>query len=137
MDFGLTKPKATAINGPEQPATGGRAGIIPLTYAAESALHTVGLPRRGAGPDQLDELEQVGDLERAAAGGQGDEGVRVRGVGPGARQRALRALLVEEEGPVLLPGPPDGDELELAARPGMERVGYPDDSLPTVAIGRS
>jgi hypothetical protein len=53
------------------------------------------------------------------------------------RQRALHAILIEKEHPILAPRPASDDEHELATAPRVERMRHTDGSLPTSAIRRS
>ena len=70
-------------------------------------------------------------------GGHRDERVRLGGIGPAHRQRELPAIPVEEEHPILRPRLPNRQEHELSARPRMERVRHPNNSLITDRIKRS
>ncbi len=49
----------------------------------------------------------------------------------------LDAILVEEEHPVITPGLADTTEDEPLAAQRMERMGYKDSPVLTIAIGRS
>src|SRR5664279_722907 len=109
-------------------------GTICLTPAAQSPLHSFGGRADASIGDQRRETDEVLDAERAAAGGHDHEDVGLGGVGPRRWQRLHRAVLVEEEGPVLTPGLAHSDEHELPPPPGMERVRHPDGSLATVGI---
>ncbi len=108
-----------------------------LTCAAKLALHT-GVPARAAqAVDQLDELEQVGNPQRAAPGGPRHEHIDVSRVSPAARQRALHTLLIKEEHAVLTPRLADRDEHELPPERRMKRMRHTDSSLLIDRIGRS
>lgn len=112
-------------------------GTIWLTLTAKSALHLGGRRRTPHAVEQLDELEQVRDPQRAAPGSHRDERVRVRGVGEAARQRALDAVIVEEEHSVLPPRLTSRNEHELPSHPRVEGMRHTDSSLLTNGIGRS
>jgi hypothetical protein len=75
--------------------------------------------------------------EGGAAGREGDEHVRLGGVGPSGGQRLHRPVVAEEEHPVLLPGLLDSHEDELAARPEVEGVSYTNSPLLTSWFGCS
>jgi hypothetical protein len=64
---------------------------------------------------QVSQNDQVLDAERTASGGDRDEHVKRRRVGPAKGQRVLDAIVVKEEHPVLTPVVADGEEQELPA----------------------
>ena len=65
------------------------------------------------------------------------ERVRRCRVGPRCWQREQLPVLVVQVDPVLAPVLAVGDELEVPAAQGMERVRHPDASVPIVRIGCS
>src|SRR5262249_40321398 len=74
-------------------------GIIRLTTAAESSLHSIS--KRGhAALDHPDQRQQVSHPERASAGGHRYEHIRPGRVGPTHRKRVLPAIPVKKEHPV-------------------------------------
>lgn len=111
-------------------------GIIRLTTAAESALQfSTGRIRQPL--DQNSQLDQVTHPERRAPSRHGHEHIRLRGIGPPHRHRVLPPVLVEEEHPVITPGLADTAEHEASAEQRVERVGYQNGPVLTVALGRS
>lgn len=101
-------------------------GVIFLTHrSADQAV------------DQHAQLDQISEPKQAPPGRQHDERVRFGDVGPAHRQRELRALLVEEEHPIVRPRLPDRQEHELPTEPRMKGVRYPNGTLLTNGIGRS
>ena len=87
--------------------------------------------------DQAGEGDEVVDPEGAPAGGHHHEDVGLGGIGPGHRQAVLDTLSIEEEDPVLPPGPADPDEDELPVEPWVERMGHPESSGFTIWFGCS
>ena len=89
-------------------------GVINLTSAAYFALHVfVGSSRQPH--HQIRQHDEVVDAKRAAPGGESDEHVNRRRVGPAKGQRVFDAVIIEEEHPVLAPVVADGEEQELPA----------------------
>src|SRR5207247_2423951 len=76
---------------------------------------------------ELDQRQQILDTQRAATIGQRHEGIRVGGIRPAPRHRALRPLIVEEEHAVLAPVVAHRDEHELPPLPKTNPVPPPDD----------
>ena len=91
----------------------------------------------GQAIDQPPQFDQVGEPERRPTGGHRHERIRLGGIGPAHRQRELPSILVEEEHPILRPRLPNRQKHELAARPRMERVRHPNNSLITDGMKRS
>jgi hypothetical protein len=114
-----------------------RTGIIRLTDAAESALHLAAAARSAQTVYQLDQDQQILYPKRAAPVGERHERVRPAGIRPARGQRALHALLVEEEHAILAPRLAHRDEHELAPHPRVERMGHTNSSPLTDGIGRS
>jgi hypothetical protein len=79
----------------------------------------------------------TGGRYRATPARQHHERIRVGGVRPSPRQRALRPLLIDEEHPVLAPGVPHRHQHQLPPQPRMERMRYPDNTLLNDGIERS
>src|SRR5450756_2816914 len=84
-----------------------------LTSAAESPLQVAAVRVR-YDRHQVSQNDQVLDAERTASGGDRDEHVKRRRVGPAKGQRVLDAVVVKEEHPVLTPVVADGEEQELS-----------------------
>ena len=111
-----------------------RYGEITLTVAAEFALQVGRAELAAQSVDQASQRCQVREPERAPSSRRGDEQIRFHRIRPSHRQRVLAAVLVEKEHPVLGPVLPHTHQNELAATPGMERMGHPDGPLPNVGI---
>jgi hypothetical protein len=75
--------------------------------------------------------------KRAAPRRQRHERIHVTRIGPAPRQRALHAILVEEEHAILTPRLARRDEHELAPQPRVKRMRHTDSSLLTNRIERS
>ena len=71
----------------------------------------------------------------APIAGQRNEHIDVGCIRPRPRQGLLRAVISEEEHPVLAPGVTHRDEHELPSTPRVERMGHPNSSLTTGGIG--
>lgn len=91
----------------------------------------------GQAIDQPPQFDQIGEPERRPTRGHPDEHVRLDNVRPAHWQRELPSILVEEEHPILRPRLPNREEDELAAKPRVERVRHPNDSLITDRMERS
>ena len=76
-------------------------------------------------------------MQRAPARRHHHERVNVAPVRPPPRQRALHALVVEEEHAILSPVLTGRDERELPAAPRMERMRHTNTSLRNRPIKRS
>ncbi len=108
-----------------------RNGIIRLTFTAQSPLR----PGLRAEPiHQISERQQPGRGERAAVSRNHHERVRRHHVGPCCWQREQLPILIVQVDPVLTPVLAVGDELEVPAGQGMERVRHTDTSVSIVRI---
>ena len=87
--------------------------------------------------DQTGQCAQVGHPERAPTSCGHHERVRLNRIGPAHRQRMLHTLIIEEEHPILRPRLPNRQKHEHSARPRVERVRHPNNSLITDRIKRS
>jgi hypothetical protein len=109
-------------------------GEITLTLAAELALHHRPASLAAQPVDQTCQRAEISHPERAPADRRHDERIRPGRIRPAHRQRMLHALIIEEEHPIFRPVLPHTNQQELLAMPGMERMGNPDSTLPSVGI---
>lgn len=87
--------------------------------------------------NQVHERHQILDPERAAAGCQHNERIRVPSICPAPQQRALHTVAIKERHAILTPSLANSDERELATEPRMKRMGHTNSPLPTNPIRRS
>ena len=83
---------------------------------------------------EISQCQQARRGERVPAGRDDHERVCRRHVGPPCWQREQLPVLVAKVDPVLAPVLAAGDELEVPAAQGMERVRHPDTLVPIVRI---
>lgn len=119
--------------GAQPPVSQSPDGIICLTQAAKFALHSSLLDA----VDDLSQGQQVGNPERTAPGRDRHKHIRLGDIGPCPGQRLRDTVVTEEEHPILPPSALDSHEGELTAKPGMERVSYPNSSILTIGNGCS
>jgi hypothetical protein len=111
---------------------------IASTLAPELALHCSGA--RAQSVDQAAQRRHLSKSERGSAGRRSDNHIRCDGICPARRQRMLRAIIVEEENPILRLGLANRQHHELPAVPRMERMermGHPDRTAIIIGIGSS
>jgi hypothetical protein len=120
-----------------QGASLGHSGLIILTLTAESALQFSPPARATQTVEQLPEHQQIRDPQRAAPTREHDRRVRQRGIRPPAWQRALRAIVIEEEDALLAPRPTHRDEQKLPSHPRVKRMRHTNGSLLTGGDERS
>ena len=130
-DGALIAAASSAHRGPTTlPPTSPRSGSSAGPSSAASSTNTSG-PHRSPGQDRWP------SSETPHARRDHHERVRRYRVGPCCWEREQLPVLVVEVDPVLTPVLAVGDELEVLAAQGMERVRHPDASVPIMRIGCS